>query len=331
MLASMKIIFVQSVISAVRPKMAHSKGPQNESSEDWSSVSQSEDESDREVDGCSKVYTFTDDNRQNACLQGFNELFETKQLLDLKLCVDNKIFDCHKSLLASSSEYFRTMFTTDLMERDKSEVTINGVDALSMELIIRYLYTGKVELETDTVQNLLSAANLFQLADLRTGCAAFMAEKLDTENCLGIHFFAQAHECKFLQEEAKEMVTENFLDVSETTEFLELAPDHLMQILKYDEIRALEEDIFESVRAWLEHSPEDRAAYIYDVLSLIRFMLIDEYFLYDRVKNNTFLQSESRIQTLLDEVIKFKMLTNRLVECDLMLEPRLGYDYTRLV
>ena len=70
-------------------------------------------------------------------------------------------------------------------------VTINEVDNVSMEQIMNYLYSGEAKMFSHTVQNLLSAANLFQLQDLREGCANFMARKLEVENCIGVHFFAQ--------------------------------------------------------------------------------------------------------------------------------------------
>ena len=60
-----------------------------------------------------------------------------------------------------------------------------------MEQVMHYLYTGKAKMSSTTVQNLLSSANLFQLQDLRDGCANFMARKLDVDNCIGVHFFAQ--------------------------------------------------------------------------------------------------------------------------------------------
>ena len=60
-----------------------------------------------------------------------------------------------------------------------------------MEQVMHYLYTGEAKMLSTTVQNLLSAANLFQLQDLRDGCANFMARKLDVDNCIGVHFFAQ--------------------------------------------------------------------------------------------------------------------------------------------
>ena len=62
-----------------------------------------------------------------------------------------------------------------------------------------------------------------------------MAKKLDTENCIGIHFFAQAHECEKLEFDAWDWITESFDCVSETAEFLELSADNLIEVIKYDD------------------------------------------------------------------------------------------------
>ena len=70
-------------------------------------------------------------------------------------------------------------------------MVIGGVCASSMELVLDYVYCGKVQLTTENVQSLLSAANLFQLKGLRDGCADYMERKIEVDNCIGIHFFAQ--------------------------------------------------------------------------------------------------------------------------------------------
>jgi len=113
--------------------------------------------------------------------------------VDVTLSVDGQMFPCHRALLASASEYFRCLFTTSLAEQNQSVITISGVDASSMRLVLDYIYTGRVELTSDVVQNLLSAANLFQLRGLRDGCAEYMEQKIEIDNCIGVHFFAQVY------------------------------------------------------------------------------------------------------------------------------------------
>jgi len=134
---------------------------------------------------------FQDFERESSSLRGFQSLRESEQLVDVTLSVDGQQFSCHRALLASASEYFRCLFTTSLAEQNQSVISISGIDATSMKLVLDYIYTGRVELNSDTVQNLLSAANLFQLKGLRDGCADYMEQKIEIDNCIGIHFFAQ--------------------------------------------------------------------------------------------------------------------------------------------
>jgi hypothetical protein len=138
-----------------------------------------------------KPYIFHDRERESSSLRGFQVLREARELFDVTLSLEGREFPCHKALMAASSEYFRCLFTTKLEEQGRSSVVIGGVCASSMELVLDYIYCGKVELTTENVQSLLSAANLFQLKGLRDGCADFMERKIEIDNCIGIHFFAQ--------------------------------------------------------------------------------------------------------------------------------------------
>jgi len=140
-----------------------------------------------------KSHVFQDPEHKTSSLRGFQSLRESQMLVDVTLCVDGQLFSCHRALLASASEYFRCLFTTSLAEQNQSVITISGVDANSMRLVLDYIYTGAVELNSDTVQNVLSSANLFQLRGLRDGCADYMEQKIEIDNCIGIHFFAQVY------------------------------------------------------------------------------------------------------------------------------------------
>lgn len=144
------------------------------------------------VEDCQR---YVDPLRQATCLQGFKSLYDDGLLLDVTLLVADKEFKCHRSMLASASSYFRAMFTSDMLERSSDRISINGVEPASMEQVMEYLYTGEAQLAPHTVQNIFSTANLFQLVSLRDGCAAYMSQHLDSDNCIGIYFFAKAHQC----------------------------------------------------------------------------------------------------------------------------------------
>ena len=50
-------------------------------------------------------------------------------------------------------------------------------------------------------------------------------------------FPSQAHECRELELQAWNVITENFDAVSENPEFLEMAVDSLLEVIKYDDIQ----------------------------------------------------------------------------------------------
>ena len=277
----------------------------------------------------SEPYIFLAQTREATCLQGFRDLYESQQLFDITLSVDGHEFGCHRALLASSSDYFRAMFTNNLAERDSQSVVINGVKAVAMEQILNYLYKGESKLESDNVQHILSAANLFQLEELRNGCASFMAKKLDVDNCINIHFFALAHQCKCLEFQAWDLISENFEVVAQNNEFLDLDMGNLVEVIKFDDLQCTEEEVFEAALRWLNHDVENRSAHLFKVFQHVRFALIDEHYFYDKIKGNKIFSEEKLLQKLFDGVIMSKLLRSRWTQTDLHFEPRYGADFCR--
>jgi len=96
-------------------------------------------------------------------------------------------------------------------------------------------------------------------------------------------------------------------------------------------IQAVEEEVFEAVMRWFLHCPDERNVHIYQVLRFVRFWLIEEHYLYDRVLTNALLRANQQVLALLDEVVHYKLLKDRWVEADLYMEPRYGSDFCRHV
>ena len=66
-----------------------------------------------------------------------------------------KTFYISKVILVSSSPYFYTMFLSDFGERDKSRVELKGLDVDSFEVIMKFIYTGQLEISTENAQSLI--------------------------------------------------------------------------------------------------------------------------------------------------------------------------------
>lgn len=70
-----------------------------------------------------------------------------------------------------------------------------------------------IDLQEETVENILSAARLLQLNAVVNACCDFLQQQLDPSNCLGIAMFAEQQACIPLQMQASEFTRQNFMEV----------------------------------------------------------------------------------------------------------------------
>jgi hypothetical protein len=110
------------------------------------------------------------------------------------------------------------------------------MDPSTLSLVLDYIYTGEVELTVENVQNVLSAANLFQMLALRDGCAAYMMRHITVSNSVGVYFFAKAHECKKLAARARSLICAEFEAVCCEKEFQKLHVEQLIELISDDQV-----------------------------------------------------------------------------------------------
>jgi len=189
-----------------------------------------------DMDAVPSSSVFEDDAHPAHLLHAVSQLYVDGLFSDVTLCVGNDEIKCHRNILAASSSFFMGMFQSELCESHQTKISINEMEASTLRLVLNYVYTGKVELSTDNVQNVLSAANLFQMIALRDGCASFMMHHISIDNCVGVYFFARAHECHDLAESARQLINAEFELVCYKPEFLSLPADKLIDIISDDEV-----------------------------------------------------------------------------------------------
>ncbi|KAI9583808.1 hypothetical protein GQX74_005556 [Glossina fuscipes] len=76
----------------------------------------------------------------------------------------------HKVVLAALSPYFCAMF----IESQQDRIILQGVDPHALKLLIEYMYTSTLEINKENVVELLTAANLLQLTDVRDACCDYL-------------------------------------------------------------------------------------------------------------------------------------------------------------
>lgn len=245
-------------------------------------------------------------------LMVMDDLRKRRHLCDVIICVGKRRISAHRVVLASFSSYFLAMFTGGMVESFEDTVTLKDVDCRTVEALVDFAYTGKLEITTDTVQSLLFASSLFQLTAIQKACSDFLLRQLHPSNCLGIRSFADAHSCTELLQVSEKYIHEHFMDVVKSEEFLLLPHEDLASLLSSEDLNVdFEEDVYNALITWARENVEERQTFLGELLGQIRLPLLSPHFLVDEVEKEDLIRQDIACRNLLDEAKNFHMLPDR--------------------
>lgn len=241
-------------------------------------------------------------------LLGLNELRQSNQLCDVVLRTGDVKIQAHKVVLASCSPYFRAMFTSNLSEKEKTEIELKSVDAMALNTLVDFAYTGELFISQANIQSLLPVANLLQLRSVIDECCAFLQTQLHPSNCIGIARFAEMHSCFDLYTQCTKYLLKHFNDVLETEEFLQLSFSEAMDILSSDELNVVnEETVFKAIESWVEYEPKQRQTYLHKLLKCLRLPQLSVGFLKKCIDKCELLEDDLSSRELFNEGLEYKL------------------------
>ncbi|KAI1893095.1 hypothetical protein AGOR_G00140370 [Albula goreensis] len=241
-------------------------------------------------------------------LNAMNALRKSNTLCDITLRVEGTDFPAHRIVLAACSDYFCAMFTSELSEKGKSFVDIQGLTASTMEILLDFVYTETVLVTVENVQELLPAACLLQLKGVKRACCDFLDSQLDPSNCLGIRDFAETHNCLDLMQAAELFSQKHFPEVVQHEEFMLLSQEEVEKLIKCDEIQVdSEEPVFEAVLNWVKHNRKEREPFLPDMLEFVRMPLLTPRYITDVIDTEPLIRCSLPCRDLVDEAKKFHL------------------------
>ncbi|EOX94771.1 ARM repeat protein interacting with ABF2 isoform 4 [Theobroma cacao] len=131
-------------------------------------------------------------------------------LSDITFLVEGKRFYAHRICLLASSDTFRAMFDGGYRERDAKDVEIPNIRWHVFELMMRYIYTGSVNVEIDIAQDLLRAADQYLLDGLKHLCEYAISQDISVENVTLMYELAEAFNAMTLREACILFILEQF-------------------------------------------------------------------------------------------------------------------------
>ena len=121
------------------------------------------------------------DEESNKVLEYVNESRKKGFHTDVCIKAGEKSFQAHRLILSCCSGYFRTVFLTDAKEKYGNTVEIEEVDATSLELLIYFIYTGKLDINQKNVFELLPASDYLQIDEAQQLCLHFLSNSISIE------------------------------------------------------------------------------------------------------------------------------------------------------
>ena len=163
-----------------------------------------------ELANSEKRYLALNENyHQKQLVHDFATLFLSKDHSDIKIRCGGKVYDCHKNILASRSQVFKTMLESNMKEKMTGNIEIKNMDHEVFEDLMKYIYSGVAPNIDAHPQELFAAADLYQLEKLKELCELKLCSRFDVSNCIDLLILGDLHNAKKLKVSALEFVSKN--------------------------------------------------------------------------------------------------------------------------
>ncbi|KAK6054365.1 BTB/POZ domain protein, partial [Cooperia oncophora] len=97
------------------------------------------------------------------------ELLGESQLCDVVLVVKETRINAHRVILAASSNYFKALFIKDVAKTGLHRVELANVEASAVDALVKYCYSGDINISDTNVLSILPAARMLQLDQVEVG------------------------------------------------------------------------------------------------------------------------------------------------------------------
>ena len=232
-----------------------------------------------------KTLSVSNKQYKDILLKSTDQLRKEGVLCDVRLLVEGQSFVAHRSILASSSPYFRGLFTNDMREKVLMECKLDQLPSSIMEALLCYIYTGNVTLTEDNAENLVAAADYLIIESLKDIGCQFLESLLSPTRCFGLRDFAEKYSCKTLISSATSYIVKHFTEACDTEAFKSIDYKVYSEIIARDDlVVSREEDVYETLLTWVKHDLESRRKHFEELFSKIRLSSLSKYYLVNQVE-----------------------------------------------
>jgi len=155
---------------------------------------------------------------------------------------------------------------------------------------------------------LLALANYYSVIPLKDECGEILGSSIDEDNVFYLLEIVNKYSCLRLNTECAEFLAENFGDMLVKDKLMQLDVDTWVEMLKSDEVQvASEEDIVEALLRYAnQFEKEKRLQVLEKTLPFVRYVVLSNEFLIEKVENNEQLKGIPILHRLLHLTYRYK-------------------------
>ncbi|XP_078485855.1 kelch-like protein 38 isoform X2 [Ciona intestinalis] len=211
------------------------------------------------IDHSSDLLQFANESRQDGCF------------IDIIIRVGEKNIPANKMVLSCYSKYFNTMFNTEMEEKYKDVVEVHGVDAESVKKLVEFMYTGKININTNNVCDLLAVSDFLQMPSVRKLCIEYLLTTVSPQNCFTIQALSDRFTISKLTEKFNNFVVENYQQVVSSEHFKKLSKDDVIKLLQSTHGKVSSDLVYTAVINWVKFDLSSNKSYLGEVIKFVDF------------------------------------------------------------
>ncbi|CAC5375909.1 KLHL24_35 [Mytilus coruscus] len=251
----------------------------------------------------------------SSTLRNLADMGLSGEMADLQVIVEGKSFPCHRLILSAVSPHFRAMFNSGMVESQNGRLELPDITKEVFEIIRTFIYTGNVEVEKiteDNIVDLLQASALYELQTMQEECERVLGKEIGNDNCLPLFKMSRMYNCKLLFDKCRPFIMEGFNGLWKAEEFTTLHIEDLESIVRDDELVPVdEEQICEAIIMWVKKNPGERKKFIGRLFKHVRFINISPEYLITELYSEDLLTKDPDCKRYLDEARDFHLLPAR--------------------
>ena len=238
----------------------------------------------------------------------FNDV--TIQSADTSIPANRMVLSCYCS-------FFEQIFASETNnEVNDSVVDILDFDGKSLKLLIQYIYSGQICIDSENVFDILAPAHYLELDEVKQFCFELLENCITPYNCITILITAKQYKNFALRDKVYKHISDNYQIISQTPAFLNLDNNELFFIVFHLKTRFYVNDeiLCQSLLSWTKQDEETRKRHFHS--RLFKFVKVDQLsflLIRDLLKENLIQEQADYYKLLNDRSINLKSKETKII------------------